>query len=798
MSSFELAKNAFLNGLSHLEQNQFLQAEKAFRESLVHAPDRPSTLINLAITLMNLQSLDEAKVFLNKLIATESNNPEALFYLGLIYKNQANPTNAIEYLQKATQLHPDFFDAWLLLADLLDMQQSPLQALSCYESLLAIKNDFLQGWINKALLLSELGRHEEACHAYSQAIAISPDKSDMLYCSLGDALLQSNRHEEAISALKKAITLNSKNSKAHSAHGAALYATGLVEEAYSEYQSALDIDHQDYQTWANKGVALHTLNKHQDALDAYDKALAIKPDYAEAWSNKAITLNDLKRHEEALDAYDKALAIKPDYAEAWSNKAITLNDLKRHEEALDAYDKALAIKPEMEFLLGTRLHIQMQIADWDGFNERLVTLKQKLEQGLNLAPPFPLLSLIEEPKLQQSAAQAWIRSKASANPILGPIPNRMKQNKIRIGYFSADFRAHPVAHLIAGVFEHHNRNFFEVFGFSYGPDTEDPMRARLERSFDQFFDVQNKTDKEVAELVRKFNIDIAIDLTGLTRFSRQGIFAYRAAPIQINYLGYPGTSGANYFDYCIADSTLILEAEKQFFNEKIVFLPNSYQANDNLRKISARKFTRNELGLPENAFVFCCFNNNYKITPEVFEIWMKILHQVENSVLWLFEDNSSAAKNLLVEAGKRNIPSNRIIFAQRIDTPDHLARHRLADLFLDTLPYNAHTTASDALWACLPVLTCTGNAFPGRVATSLLSALELKELITESPANYEKTAIELANNAERLGEIRAKLAKNLKDKPLFDTALMTKNLEIAYAKIHDRYSKGVPAENIYI
>ena len=464
-----------------------------------------------------------------------------------------------------------------------------MKTLACYEELVAIKPDFLLAWKNMGFLLSELKQHEQAINAYSQALKLDSNDADMHFAK-GNALSELGHSDEALSSLYRAIQLNPNHSKAHSICGILLSREGLIEEALCSYQAALTSEPQDFQTWSNLGVALHANNK---------------PD-------------------EALVAYDKAVSINPQYAEAWSNKDITLNDLKRHEEALVAYDKATSIHENLDYLLGTRLHIQMQIADWAGLDQRLATLKEKLEQSLNVAPPFPLLSLIESPKLQQQAARSWIQKKAPVNSSLGPISRELKRGKIRLVYFSADFRIHPVALLMAGVFEHHDRSQFEVFGFSYGPKTNDEIRARLEKGFDQFIEVHDQTDQEVAKLARAHGIDIAIDLTGLTRFSRQGIFAHRAAPIQVNYLGYPGTSGAGYFDYCIADSTLIPEDEAQYYEEKIVYLPHTYQANDDKRAVSSKVFTREECGLPQDAFVFCCFNNNYKITPTIFAIWMNI------------------------------------------------------------------------------------------------------------------------------------------------------------------------------
>jgi predicted O-linked N-acetylglucosamine transferase (SPINDLY family) len=352
--------------------------------------------------------------------------------------------------------------------------------------------------------------------------------------------------------------------------------------------------------------------------------------------------------------------------------------------------------------------------------------------------------------------------------------------------------------LAAGLFESHDRDKFEVYAFSFGTDTKDEMQIRLEAAFDKFIDVESKTDKEIAELSRQMQIDIAVDLAGFTSGSRTGIFALRAAPLQINYLGYPGTMGADYMDYLIADRQLIPEEAKAHYTERIVYLP-SFQANDSKRKISDRVFTREELGLPQSGFVFCCFNNSYKITPSTFDGWMRILKQVNGSVLWLSETNPFATDNLRKEAKARGVDAQRLVFARKIPLlAEHLARHRAAGLFIDTLPYNAHTTASDALWAGLPVLTCTGEALASRVAASLLTAIDLPELVTTTQEDYEALAVELATNPEQLQAIRQKLERNRLTAPLFDTKLFTRHIEDAYTQMVERYQADLAPDHIYV
>ena len=412
--------------------------------------------------------------------------------------------------------------------------------------------------------------------------------------------------------------------------------------------------------------------------------------------------------------------------------------------------------------------------------------------------PFSVFALPSSLDLQRKASEIWVNAKCPPSGALEKISKLSPHQRIRIGYFSADFHNHPVAFLMAELFERHDRSKFELIAFSFGPDTDDDIRRRLKVAFDKFIDVRNMSDRDVALLARSLEIDIGVDLKGFTEDARTNIFAMRAAPIQVNYLGYPGTMGADYIDYLIADPMLIPASHQSHYTEKIVYLPNSYQPNDRKRQISDKAFTRSELGLPQQGFVFCCFNNNYKITPDVFDSWMRILAHVEGSVLWLLEDNEIAARNLKKEASVRGIDPDRLVFAPRMALADHLARHRMADLFLDTLPYNAHTTASDALWAGLPVLTQIGETFAGRVAASLLNAVHLPELVTTTRDDYEALAIELATNPAKLASIKQKLADNRLTTPLFDTELFTKHIEAAYTTMYERYQADLPPDHIHV
>jgi len=440
----------------------------------------------------------------------------------------------------------------------------------------------------------------------------------------------------------------------------------------------------------------------------------------------------------------------------------------------------------------------MKLCAWQDFQDKVPYLIENIHSGFKVSSAFPIFAFADDLVIQRKSAEIWSTDKHPFNSSLGPITKHPRHPKIRLGYFSADFHNHATAYLMAELFERHDKSKFELIAFSFGPETKDEMQIRVSKAFDHFINVASLSDLEVALLSRELGIDIAIDLKGVTQDYRLSIFSYRAAPIQVSYLGYPGTLGTDYIDYLIADKTLIPPQSQQHYSEKIVYLPNSYQVNDRHRVIAPTQFTKQELGLPEDAFVFCCFNNNFKITPDIFDSWVRILKAVEGSVLWLLQDNPTAAMNLQKEAAHRGLDPARLVFAGRMDLPEHLARHKAADLFLDTTPCNAHTTASDALWAGLPLLTCMGESFASRVAASLLKAIGLPELITETQADYESLAIDLAKTPAKLKALKEKLERNRLTTPLFDTEFFTKHLETSYMQMYVRYQADMKPEHIEV
>ena len=612
--------------------------------------------------------------------------------------------------------------------------------------------------------------------------------------------IQNEEYEDAERKLRSSLELVPQRISTLTNLSVALIKLRKYSDAEKILKNIISIDEDIAEAWLNYGLIEMEKNlNYPKAIDYFDRALEINSSYPEAWLNRGAALNGLKRHHEAIDSYNKAIAVKADYADAYKNLGNAFLDLKQYLLAIENYEKAFALKPDLEYLIGLRLRAKMHICDWSELPDQISELTKNIECNRNCTFPFPVLGLIDSLALQRKVAEIWVKDDCPASLALPQSNRRPKGGKVRIGYFSADFRTHPVSFQTAGLFERHDRSRFELTAFSFESKVNDEMTQRLGAAFDRFMDVSTRSDKDVALLARHLEIDIAVDLGGLTDGSRTTIFAMRAAPLQVSYLGYAGTMGAEYIDYLVADRIVVPAASRQYYCEKIAYLPNSFFVNDRGRAIAEKTFSREEQGLPSRGFVFCCFNKYYKINPDAFDRWMRILQRVEGSVLWLSDGNPTAISNLRKEAEARGIRGSRLIFARRMPTAEeHLARLRAADLFLDTLPYNAHSTASDALWAGVPVLTCMGEAFAARVAASLLNAIELPELIAKTPQAYEALAIDLATNPDRLNKIRGKLQGNRLTTPLFDTELFTRHIENAYMQMYERYQADLPPDHIYV
>ncbi len=742
--------------------------------------------------------LAEAERIYTQVLQHQPKNFDVLHLLGLLALQTHRTQRGVELISEAIAINPDFVPAHINLGNGLRDLKHPEEALASYDRAIALKPDYAEVYSNRGAALQDLNRPEDALASYDRAIALKPDYAEA-YCNRGNALIDLKRPEEALASYDRAIALKPDYAEAYYNRGTALQDLKRIEGALASFDRAIALNRYFTEAYNNRGNSLRDLNRFAEALASYDKAIALKPDFAEAFYNRGNPLLRLNRFDEALTSYDRAIALKRDYAEAYSSRGDMLRGLNRFEEALTSYDKAMGLKPDLVEVEGQRLHTKMHLCDWRDFDSEYAHLISSVEDGNLNTPPFALLALPSSSDDQFRYAKRWAENKYPPSKEPAWRGARYDHGRIRVAYLSADYRAHPVAHLIAELIELHDRARFEIVGVSFGADDRSAIRKRLEAAFDAFHDVRGKSDREVAQLLCERKIDIAIDLTGYTQDYRLGIFACRAAPVQAGYLGYAGTMGAPFIDYIIADRIVAPLEHRRFYAEKIVQLPDSFMVNDGKRGIAEGMPTRTAAGLPERGFVFCCFNNAYKITPGMFEVWMRLLHRVAGSVLWLSQANDAAIRNLRREAETRGIDPARLVFAPRLDRlDDHLARHRLADLFLDTLPYNAHATASDALWAGLPVLTCRGETFAGRVAASLLDAIHLPELVTENLEDYERLALELAANPEKLAGIKRKLAQNRLTTPLFDTRLFTKHIEAAYIAMHERHRAGLAPDHIAV
>ncbi len=642
----------------------------------------------------------------------------------------------------------------------------------------------------------EQGKFAQSIIQLEKSLQINPHEPDVLF-NRGMALKMLQRWDAALASYEQAIQLRPTFALAYYHRGDLLKDLKRWEEAIASYGWALATKPDYIEAYLDCGLVNQELHRFEAAVACFKQAIKLKPDDFTANFHCANSLLEMNCFQEALTYYDCAINLNPEEAIVHYNRGEALNGLKRYQEAILSYDQALALKPDYAFLPGQRLFTKMQICDWTGIDTQIAELTEKILAGQQVATAFTMLAASDNLALQRKAAEIWTANRYPINHALPKLEPYPEHDKIRIAYFSADFRNHAVAFLTAELYEKHARDRFEISAFSYGPDIKDDMRLRLEAAFDNFIQLQHFSDLQIAERARSMEIDIAVDLGGHSGESRPGIFALRAAPLQVSYIGYLGTMGAYYMDYLFADPVIIPDAVRPYYVEQIVYLP-SYQANDTQRRIAETAITRRQLGLPETGFVFCCFNNTYKISAATFSGWLRILSKVQGSVLFLLADNALAEHNLKKAALNSGIDQNRLIFAERLPAPEYLARYRLADLFLDTLPYNAGTTASDALWAGLPVLTRMGESFASRVAASLLTAIDLPELITTTQEHYEALAIKLASNPEKLTAIKTKLAQNRLTTPLFDIQAFTNHMEAAYIQMYERNRTNLPPEDFYV
>ena len=659
-------------------------------------------------------------------------------------------------------------------------------------------NQNLASKLQQAIYLHKTGKLELAKLIYEDILSTNHKHFDALQL-LGTIAAQKKDWEKSVKLFTQALTIDNTIPAVYNNLGVAYKELKLFDDALQNYNFAISLKSTYSEAFYNRGLVLHELKRLVESLESYEIAISLKPNYAEAYSNSGNVYKELKQFTKALNNYGHALSINPNYVEAHLNCGIIFQELLRFDEALKSYEKVTGLDPNFPFIKGDIIHCKMRMNKWDSFFEDLESINSDVINNKFSATPFGYQGICISPMLLGKAASLFSLSKYPPKiNQSNKVTKVSNQKKIRIGYLCGEFRHQATSILMVNLWEMHNEDKFELIGLDNGWDDGSPIRRRIEKAFDKFINISSMSDSAVVELIKHEAIDILINLNCFFGLSRNTVFSYKPAPIQVNYLGFPGTLGVTYMDYIIADKYVIPEYSREFYSEKVVYLPNCYQVNDRNRKIAAKVFTREELGLPNDAFVFCCFNNNYKITPPIFDTWVRILKSVEGSVLWLLEDNPYSLVNLRKEAQSRGLEPSRLVFAKRMELSEHLARHRAADLFLDTLPYNAHTTASDSLWAGVPVLTCMGESFASRVATSLLNAIELPELITTSQEQYETKAIELATNSEKLKAIKQKLERNKLNTALFDTQKFTNHIESAYEQMYQRFHAALAPDHIYI
>jgi predicted O-linked N-acetylglucosamine transferase (SPINDLY family) len=746
-----------------------------------------------ALDLHRNGEVEKARHAYLEVINLDPAHVEALYLTGLIDFSRRHFESAANFFAQAISLSPHHFQAMQYCGVCLNELLLYKEAIGLFDSVLANNPANSEVYFQKANAFHKLKQIDDAIENYKQAILFNSEfyeahhNCGLMYFSL-------NQFEQALNCFNQALCINPKFAVAYSDRGLTLKELFRYEEALEDYNRALVLNPNFAEAFYNRGILLQELNQTPMAIDSYSLAIQINPNLSEAYNNRGLSFQQLGNLSVALQDFEFAINLNPEYCVAFVNRGAAYQRLAQIELAVQNYQQAFNLLPNYAYLFGALILTRMQLCDWESLSSDLLKLEQEILKLKKVTDPFPALVLFDDPKLHQIAAQLYADDKAPPNPILGDIEPRPTHNRIRLGFYSADLRWHPVAIWLAEQVENHDKSKFELFAFSFRSDVKDPMQQRLQAAFDHFIEVDTMSDLEVVRLSRELEIDIALDLGGHTQDSRPGIFAARAAPIQLNHLGFPGSMGAEYIDYIIGhipspDEDLEeLAINRQFMTEKIVYVPSSF-TYDRQRQLSDEPLTRTQFGLPETGFVFTCQNGCQKLMPEVFDIWMEILKAVPGSVLWLLKPNETAVKNLIKEANSRGVEAERLIFTAREVVPidqegarigRYLASYKLADLFLDTWPYNAGTTAIDALWAGLPVLTKEGKAGVARMAAGALRGIEVPELITKTQQEYKELAIELAHSPEKLKQLKEKVQANRLTTALFDPVGNTRHIENAY------------------
>ena len=783
-------------GLLRLQQGRSAEAAEYLGEALKISPDHLGAMMNHGMAQQGAGRAAEALECFDRVLEIQPNMPEALYNRGVVLADMHRFEMAVDSYDRALVMRPEMIAALINRGVALAAMNQLDDALASYDRVLTMQPGNVMAMNNRGLALRALRRLPEALEAYEQALSLKPDYTDARY-NLAVALLDMQRAGEALAAFESVMAGRADDAEMFNNRGVALLTLKRPAEALASFERTLALEPQFAEAWGNRGLALRDLAQYEEALASFDMLLTITPRHPVALNNRGNVLRDMRRIDEAIESYGQALAIRPDYIEAVNNRANAWWAEKReYAPALADLKRVLLLDPEYPYAQGEILHLNMYGADWTNYAAQKSELEEGIRFGQRVARPFMFQAVTESPADMQACSRIWARDQYPENPDQPHHDReaRKSHEKIRLGYVSGEFREQAVQILMAGLYDAHDPDKFELVAFDNGQSDGTALRARLEKRFDKWIDISNLSDEEAAAKIRGAEIDILVNLNGYFGKARMGVFARRPAPVQVNYLGFPATLGAPYMDYIIADKVVIPDDEQRFYDEKVAILPGCYLANDDKGRALAAPPSRAEAGLPDTGFVFCNFNNAYKLTPDTFAGWMRILKQVEGSVLWLLESQAPFADNLRATAQKHGVAGERILFAPNKPPAEHLARVGLAGLFLDSLPYNGHTTAGDALWADVPVLTRRGSTFVGRVAASLLLNAGLPELVTESQADYEALAVKLAGDAKLLRSLRDKV-KTKRDKgELFDTARFTRHMEAAYAQMWQRWLAGEPPQ----
>ena len=754
----ELLKNA----VQFIENNQLELAKNILKEGEANFPNEFSFINLLAQISLRNKEIQAGINLLKKSLIINPNQSLVMVDLGIALSINNQLDEAILFFEKSIELDPTNLQAFMRKAITLNRLDRLSDSIDCYQKIIELNPNFVDAYINQAEILNSIGKTELSLSLYQKALEIDP-KNARLFIKYGNLLNKLDRVDEALNAYKRSIEIKSSNIGA------------LV----------------------NVGYLLKKIKKHDEAIIYLKKSIEIEAD-PQVLHNIGAAYCSLGNYLEGIVYYDKAIKLKPDLIESYLLKARALATLGKIDQAILCFDKVEENKSFFKNSFGERFNAKQSICDWSNFDNDKNKLELLLKENKSVAAPLVVCNLFEDPAIHKVGAEIYANDSCPLNNILGQIKKYPKNKKIKIGYFSGDFSDHPVGLLIADVLANHDKSKFELFGFSVTKKNNSETRIRIKNTFDEFIDVENHSDKDVALLAREKKIDIAIDLGGYTRSSRPGIFAMRAAPIQIIYLGYPGTMGADYIDYIFSDKFIIPKESRQYYTEKIIYFPKSFQPNVEKLPVSNKFFTRESQGLPATGFVFCCFNNSGKITPKMFKLWIRLLSNVPGSVLWFPEFSDLTINNLRNECKKLGMEPGRLIFSSiEKYRKDHYERIKLADIFLDCYPYGGHSTASDFLRNGIPIVTLKGRSIPNMVASSMLFNLSLSELITSTELDYEKLAIKLATSPGYLKEVKFKLISNIDSSSVFNINEYTNSIESGYSQVYDRHHNSFIPDHIH-